>query len=125
MASAIAYKAITMAASGHWPMSTAPVMSGETENRRDGGRAPGAARETSPLSVRDVVQRPDSLAIVRAVTQMALAFCYTSWRVASTIGGGTTVAQLDEQLAAWGTTLSPELLAAIDKIRWVQRDPAQ
>lgn len=57
-------------------------------------------------------------------TQLALAFCYTKWQVASTIIGVTSVAQLDEDLAAWGTTLSPELLAAIDAIRWEQRDPA-
>jgi aryl-alcohol dehydrogenase-like predicted oxidoreductase len=58
-------------------------------------------------------------------TQMALAFCYTNWRVASTILGVTSVAQLDECLDAWGTTLSSELLAAIDAIRWELRDPAQ
>jgi aryl-alcohol dehydrogenase-like predicted oxidoreductase len=57
--------------------------------------------------------------------RMALAFCYTNWRVASTIIGVTGVAQLDECLDAWGTTLSAELLAAIDKIRWENRDPAQ
>jgi aryl-alcohol dehydrogenase-like predicted oxidoreductase len=45
--------------------------------------------------------------------------------VASTIVGVTSVAQLDEQIAAWGTTLSPELLKAIDAIRWDARDPAQ
>ena len=56
--------------------------------------------------------------------QLALAFCYTKWQVASTIIGVTSVAQLDEDLAAWGTTLSPELLAAIDAIRWELRDPA-
>ena len=58
-------------------------------------------------------------------TQLALAFCYTNWRVASTIIGVTTLAQLDENLAAWGTTLTPEVLAAIDRIRWEIRDPAQ
>jgi aryl-alcohol dehydrogenase-like predicted oxidoreductase len=58
-------------------------------------------------------------------TQLALAFCYTKWQVASTIIGVTTVAQLDEDLAAWGTTLSPDVLAEIDKIRWDIRDPAQ
>jgi aryl-alcohol dehydrogenase-like predicted oxidoreductase len=58
-------------------------------------------------------------------TAMALAFCYTNWRVASTIIGVTSVAQLDECLGAWGTTLGAELLAAIDKIRWEVRDPAQ
>ena len=58
-------------------------------------------------------------------TQLALAFCYGSWRVASTLIGVTSLAQLDENLAAWGTVLSPELLAAIDELRWRQRDPAQ
>jgi len=58
-------------------------------------------------------------------TQMALAFCYGSWRVASTIIGVTSVAQLDQNLDAWGTVLSPDLLAAIDGIRWRVRDPAQ
>jgi aryl-alcohol dehydrogenase-like predicted oxidoreductase len=59
-------------------------------------------------------------------TQMALAFCYGSWRVASTIIGVTTVAQLDECLWRPGAPrLSPELLAAIDAIRWRVRDPAQ
>jgi aryl-alcohol dehydrogenase-like predicted oxidoreductase len=58
-------------------------------------------------------------------TRLALAFCYTSWRVASTIIGVTTKAQLDEDLDAWGTTLAPELRAEIDAIRWTHRDPAQ
>jgi len=57
-------------------------------------------------------------------TQMALAFCYTRPIVASTIIGVTTVAQLEEDLKAWGTELSPELLKAIDDIRWELRDPA-
>ena len=80
--------------------------------------------------------RPEALAAARRYnalarehgltpTRMALAFCYTSWRVASTIVGVTSVAQLDENLDAWGTTLSPELQAAIDAIRWRLRDPAQ
>ena len=57
--------------------------------------------------------------------QMALAFCYQNWRVASTIIGVTSVAQLDQNLDAWGTTLSPDLLKSIDAIRWTHRDPAQ
>jgi aryl-alcohol dehydrogenase-like predicted oxidoreductase len=80
--------------------------------------------------------RPETLAAARRYnalarehgltpTRMALAFAYTNWRVASTIIGVTSVAQLDENLAAWGTTLGPELLAAIDRIRWEIRDPAQ
>jgi len=80
--------------------------------------------------------RPEALAAARryntlaqqhglAPAQMALAFCYRSWRVASTIVGVTSRAQLDQDLDAWGTTLSPDLLAEIDAIRWTDRDPAQ
>jgi len=80
--------------------------------------------------------RPESLAAARRYnalakqhgmtpTKMALAFCYTSWRIASTIIGVRTAAQLDEDIDAWGTSLSPELLAQIDAIRWTDRDPAQ
>jgi aryl-alcohol dehydrogenase-like predicted oxidoreductase len=80
--------------------------------------------------------RPESLAAARRYNalarehgltpaRMALAFCFTNWRVASTIVGATSVAQLDECLDAWGTALSSELLAAIDSIRWEIRDPAQ
>ena len=69
----------------------------------------------------------NALAIKNGMTpvQLALAFCYTKWQVASTIIGVTTVAQLDECIDAYGTTLSPELLAEIDAIRWEIRDPAQ
>ena len=57
--------------------------------------------------------------------QLALAFCYRNWRVASTIIGVTSVAQLDECLDAWDVQLTPEVLKAIDAIRWESRDPAQ
>lgn len=71
-------------------------------------------------------RRYNALAIENGMTptQLALAFCYTKWQVASTIIGVTSVAQLDEDLNAWGTTLSPELLKKIDAIRWDVRDPA-
>lgn len=79
--------------------------------------------------------RPDALAAARRYNalarqhgltpvQLALAFCYTKWQVASTIIGVTSVAQLDEDLDAWGTQLPAELLAEIDAIRWDMRDPA-
>ena len=80
--------------------------------------------------------RPESLAAARRYnalarehgltpTRMALAWCYTKWQTASTIIGVTTRVQLDEDIDAWGTTLAPELLASIDKVRWELRDPAQ
>ena len=101
-----------------------------------GPDAPRGARIATYESVRKQRWgRPDALAAARRYNQlardngltpaqMALAFCYTKWQVASTIIGVTSLAQLDEDLNAWGTTLSPELLKAIDTIRWEVRDPA-
>ena len=102
----------------------------------DGPDAPKGARISSYESVRKQRWgRADSLRAARRYNQlardhgmtparMALAFCYTKWQVASTIIGVTSVAQLDEDIDAWGTQLSPEVLAEIDKIRWDIRDPA-
>ena len=58
-------------------------------------------------------------------TQLALAFCYRSWRVASTIIGVTSLAQLDEDIDAWNVQLTPELLKQVDALRWKFRDPGQ
>ena len=58
-------------------------------------------------------------------TQMALAYCYRNWRVASTIIGATQVQHVEEAVAAWRTRLAPELLAQIDALRAWSRDPAQ
>ena len=71
-------------------------------------------------------RRYNALARAHGLTpaQLALAFCYTKWQVSSTIIGVTSLAQLDDDLDAWGTTLSPELLAQIDAIRWELGDPA-
>ncbi len=75
----------------------------------------------------DTARRYNALAREHGLTpvQMALAFCYRNPKVASTIIGVTSLSQLDECLDAWGTELSPELLQAIDAIRWEVRDPAQ
>lgn len=102
-----------------------------------GPHAPAEARIAKFESVRKQRWgRPEALTAARQYnalarehgltpTQLALAFCYTKWQVASTIIGVTSVAQLDENLDVWGTTLTPELLAHIDAIRWQLRDPAQ
>ena len=102
----------------------------------DGPDAPKGARIAMFESMRKQRWgRPEALAAARRYNQlardngltpaqMALAFCYTKWQVASTIIGVTSVAQFDDNLAAWGTKLSPELLAQIDRIRWENRDPA-
>ena len=101
-----------------------------------GPDAPAQARIARYASVRQqrwgrpealaAARRYNALAIANGMTptQMALAFCYTKWQVASTIIGVTSVAQLDQDLDAWGTTLAPGLLQQIDAIRWDIRDPA-
>ena len=79
--------------------------------------------------------RPDALVAARrynqlardnglSPTQMALAFCYTQRCVASTIIGVTSLAQLEEDCAVWGTQLPAALLADINQLRWEMRDPA-
>jgi aryl-alcohol dehydrogenase-like predicted oxidoreductase len=102
----------------------------------EGPDAPQDARIAKYESVRKQRWgRPEALEAARrynalarthgmAPARMALAWVYNNWRVASTIIGVTSAAQLDEDLDAWGTTLSPELLAEIDRIRWELRDPA-
>ncbi|SFC45430.1 Predicted oxidoreductase [Polaromonas sp. OV174] len=102
----------------------------------EGPDAPKGARISGYESVRKQRWgRPEALVAARRYnalarahgltpTQLALAFCYTKWQVASTIIGVTSVAQLDEDLDAYGTTLSAEVLAEIDRIRWEARDPA-
>jgi len=107
------------------------------ESGISGPHAPKGARIARYESVRkqrwgrpesfEAARRYNALARANGLTpvQMALSFCYTNWRVASTIIGVTSVAQLDECLDAWGTTLAPPLLAQLDAIRWQIRDPAQ
>ena len=101
-----------------------------------GPDAPQGARISSYESVRkqrwgrpealDAARRYNALARAHGLTptQLALAFCYTKWQVASTIIGVTSVAQLDEDLDVWGQQLSAEVLSEIDRIRWETRDPA-
>ncbi len=102
-----------------------------------GPDAPALARLTRFESTRrQRWGRPEALVAARRYSvlarahgltplQMALAFCYSKWQVASTIIGVTSVAQLDECLDVWGTELPGALLAQIDAIRRESRDPAQ
>ena len=56
--------------------------------------------------------------------QLALAFCYGSWRVGSTIIGATSLAQLQENLDAARGVLSDEVLRAIEAIHLESPNPA-
>ena len=122
-------------------LAYSPLAFGALTGKYDDVGLHDAHRKPGRLALFDSVRkqrwgRPEALAAAREYnalarkhgftpTRMALAFTYSSWRVASTIIGVTTREQLDENVEAWGTTLAPELLAQIDAIRWRIRDPAQ
>ena len=121
-------------------LAYSPLGFGLLTGKYDAAGFEGAAARNGRIGRYETVRkqrwgRPEALAAARRYNQlardhgmtpvrMALAWCYTKWQVASTIIGVTSVAQLDEDLDAWGTKLSPEVLAEIDRIRWEIRDPA-
>ncbi len=57
-------------------------------------------------------------------TQLALAFVYHRWFVTSTVIGATSMPQLQENIAAFKTKLSPEILQAIDLLHLSITNPA-
>jgi len=57
-------------------------------------------------------------------TQLALSFVMHSWCVTSTIIGATSMYQLKENIDAWNTTLSPEVLQEIDQLHLSMMNPA-
>jgi aryl-alcohol dehydrogenase-like predicted oxidoreductase len=73
-------------------------------------------------AVREYVELSRELGISPAT--LALAFAKSRFFVGSTIIGATTRAQLDENLAAFDVTLSPDALARIDAIHARYPNPA-
>jgi aryl-alcohol dehydrogenase-like predicted oxidoreductase len=59
-----------------------------------------------------------------SLATLAIAFTKSRWFAASTIIGATSIAQLDENLAAADVTLSAETLAAIDAVHLRFSNPA-
>lgn len=57
-------------------------------------------------------------------TELALAFVYHRWFVSSTVIGATTITQLQENIAAFNTKLSAEVLAKIDQYHLQFTNPA-
>jgi len=57
-------------------------------------------------------------------TQLALSFVYHRWFVSTTIIGATTMQQLKENIDAWDTKLSPEVLQEIEHLHLTMMNPA-
>ena len=60
-----------------------------------------------------------------SATELALAWCYTRWFVASTIIGATNLAQLKTNIDAYSLTLSDEMVKAINAIHAEFNNPGQ
>ncbi|HTD06611.1 aldo/keto reductase [Undibacterium sp.] len=78
-------------------------------------------------SVFAAVKRYAELARANGLTpaQLALAWCYSRWFVASTIIGATNLAQLKENIDAFDVKLSDEVISAINVIHAETNNPAQ
>jgi len=86
----------------------------------------GFAQRYAKPNVEPAVRAYAALAREHGLTpaQLALAWCYRRWCVASTIIGATTMAQLDENLGAWAIALPDAVTAAIDAIHLRYTNPA-
>lgn len=96
-------------------------------------KSPGRATEFPAL-----VQRYGKPGVVPAVAEyaaiagkygytpaeLALAFVYHRWFVASTIIGATTLTQLRENISAWEKPLASEILAEIEAVHLTRMNPA-
>jgi len=130
----------TLYRSGVALLAYSPLAFGALTGKYDAVGVEDARQRPGRLALFDSMKqqrwaRPEALAAARRYnalarehgltpTRMALAWCYGNWRVASTIIGVTSLAQLDEDLDSWDKRLPPEVLAEIDKLRWEMRDPA-
>ncbi len=60
-----------------------------------------------------------------SMTQLALAWCYTRWFVASTIIGATSIEQLEYDIDAYSVTLSDEIVKEINEVHADLMNPGQ
>ena len=78
-------------------------------------------------TVQEATRRYAALAHENGITptQLALAWCYSRWFIASTIIGATSLAQLKENIDAFEVTLSDDVIAAVNKIHAEITNPGQ
>ena len=78
-------------------------------------------------AVMEATQRYAALAKENGMTptQLALAWCYSRWFIASTIIGATTMLQLEENIDAFDLKLSENVIAGINKIHSDIMNPGQ
>ena len=104
------------------PLAFGQLTAKYLDNPKAHGRLTIFPASWSPRYLRPAVLEAvkDYAALARAngmtPTQLALAWCYSRWFVASTIVGATNVEQLVQNIEAFDTRLSDEIVDAIDAI---------
>jgi aryl-alcohol dehydrogenase-like predicted oxidoreductase len=113
------------------PLAFGQLSAKYLDNPKAHGRLTIFPQSWSPRYLRENVlsatARYAALARANGMTpaQMALAWCYSRWCVASTIIGATSLAQLQENIDADAITLSDDVLRAIDEIHGDLPNPGQ
>ena len=116
---------------GYSPLAFGQLTAKYIDNPQAHGRLTLFPQTWSPRYVRptvfEAVRRYAQLARAHGLTptQMALAWSYSRWFVASTIIGATSLQQLQENIDALHVVLSPEVLAGIEGIHAAMNNPAQ
>ena len=116
-------------------LSYSPLAGGMLSGKYRGGARPDGARyarfETLGARFRnavvtEAVEAYATLAAERGLTlvQLALGYVRSRWFVGAQIIGATSLAQLDEDIAAAQVELDAETLAAIGKLQWRFPNPA-
>jgi aryl-alcohol dehydrogenase-like predicted oxidoreductase len=116
-------------------LAYSPLAMGLLTGKYRGGTQPAAARLAKFPNFGERYKRPRALAAAEEYcalaerygltpTALALAFVRQRFFVASTIVGATSLAQLDELVQGFETTLSPEVLADIEAVHERMPSPA-
>jgi aryl-alcohol dehydrogenase-like predicted oxidoreductase len=101
------------------------------ENPKAHGRLTIFPASWSPRYLRPAVQEATKryAALARAngmtPTQLALAWCYSRWFIASTIVGATNLGQLEENIDAFDVPLSDEVIKSVNAIHAEFTNPGQ
>jgi aryl-alcohol dehydrogenase-like predicted oxidoreductase len=117
-------------------LAYSPLAFGFLSAKYEHGARPAGARITLFGDSWPRYGRPqiaEAVSLYRAIAErvgltpaaLALAFVYRSPYVASTIIGATSIAQIDEAIAAWDVKLDEETLAAIDTVHERLTNPAR
>ncbi len=113
------------------PLAFGQLTAKYTDNPKAHGRLTIFPAGWSPRYVRpSVLEAVKEYAVLARANglspaQMALAWCYSRWFVASTIIGATTLDQLKENIDAASVTLAPQVVDAINAIHLKITNPGQ